>query len=142
MGQLSGNLISNIIKDAKAMKSPKFIQQKTVIEACRQLSIVSYSEIKDVLKADVLIKPSSFNYDQGMINKKPAERKDPSVTAKNFEKMITKQMARSSLLLAHLWDQMYEEAGKPDVKSYRSYRFPFTADFVAPDYYEAPAKKN
>ena len=142
VAQLSGDLMSNIIKEAKAMKAPKFIQQKSVIENCRQLSIVSNSEIKDVLKADVLLKPSSLKIDQGMSNKKTAERKDPSVTAKNFEKMITKQMARSSLLLAHLWDQMYEEAGKPEVKSYRSYLYPFTPDFVAPDYYDAPAKKN
>jgi hypothetical protein len=76
-----------------------------------------------------------------MSSKKIAERRDPCETSKDFEKMIIKQMARSSLLLAHLWDQMYEEAGSPKVDEYASFVFPFTPDFVRPDYYEQKEAK-
>jgi hypothetical protein len=130
-----GDMMSKIIKEAKAMKKPKFIGQKSVVEDLRALSLVTYSEIKDVLKADKMISPSSLTVDKGVSSKKYAERKPPCENSKNFEKMIIRQMARSSLLLARLWEQMYQEAGSPQVEEYGSYRFPFTPDFVQPDYY-------
>lgn len=135
VAQIDGNLMSNIIKDAKGLKAPKFTMQKTVIDNCRELSLLSFADIKSVLKADSVIKPSSIVIDKGMSNKKYAERKPASETYPKFEKLITRQMARSALLLAHVWDQIYEDAGKPNLKSYRSYLYPFTPDFVKPDYY-------
>jgi hypothetical protein len=136
-----GDMLSKIIKEAKAMKNPKFTQQKSVVEDLRALSMISYSEIKDALKADKVKSPSVLTIDKGMSSKKIAERREPCETSKDFEKMIIKQMARSSLLLAHLWDQMYEEAGSPKVDEYASFVFPFTPDFVRPDYYEQKEAK-
>ncbi|MGZ3724640.1 MAG: hypothetical protein ACXWQQ_02530 [Pseudobdellovibrio sp.] len=145
VSQLDGDLQARIIKQAQALKNPKFVQQKTTVEAMRALSVVSFSEVKDVLKADQVLKPSSVTIDKGMSLKKAAERKPASETYKKFEKLIVGQMARSSLLLAHLWDQIYEEAGKPDIKAYGSFLYPFTPDFVKPDYFDvkdpAPATK-
>jgi hypothetical protein len=49
-------------------------------------------------------------------------------------------MSDSTAQLAAFWDEIYERAGKPDLSAYRSYRYPFKPDFVAPDYLSpAPA---
>jgi hypothetical protein len=130
------DLLSKIVKNAKALKNQKYLQQNNTIEALRALSAATYPEINDALKADKVLKPSSIVIDKGMSNKKYAERKPPAETYKNFEKLIVRQMARSSLLLAHLWEQMYKEAGSPNVSEYKSYLYPFTPDFVKPDYIE------
>ncbi|MNL81910.1 hypothetical protein D3C87_2091530 [compost metagenome] len=44
-------------------------------------------------------------------------------------------MARGALLLANLWDEAYVQAGRPQLAAYKSYKYPFTVDFVAPDYF-------
>jgi hypothetical protein len=72
--------------------------------------------------------------------KTAAERKPPEENLKNFSSLITEQMARSAVLLAQLWDQMYKEAGEPELKSYKSYRYPLTPEFVTPDYYTIETK--
>jgi hypothetical protein len=51
-----------------------------------------------------------------------------------FKPMITRQIAHSAFLLARLWDEIYEKAGKPPLQYYGAYKFPVTPDFVAPDY--------
>ncbi len=123
-----------IVKQAQSWKSQKFIEKANAVENARALSEVSFNEIKDVLKADKLIKPSTLSIEKGMSLKKSAERKPASENFKNFEKLIVKQMARSSLLLAHLWDEAYKNSGEPELNKYRSYLYPFTPDFIKPDY--------
>lgn len=136
VAQFDGDLKTKIIKQAKALKNQKYLQQATPIENLQVLSTISFSEVKDVIKADKLLKPSSLTIEKGMSLKKVAERKPASENYKNFEKLIVRQMARSSLLLAHLWDQAYADAGSPNLKAYRSFLYPFTPDFVKPDYFE------
>ena len=141
VAQFDGDLISRIEKQAKALKNPSFIKKPTVVENMRALSEQSFADIKDVLKADVLIKPSTLTVDKGMSLKKGAERKSPAEAYKKFDKLIVNEMARSALLLAHLWDEAYLAAGQPSVKGYRSYLYPFTPDFVKPNYYDIPVMK-
>ena len=43
-------------------------------------------------------------------------------------------MSRSVLLLANLWDTAYEKAGSPDLSHYKSYRYPFTPDYIEVNY--------
>lgn len=141
VAQFDADLIARIVKEAKLLKSPGFVKKPTPIENMRALSEVSFADVKDVLKADVLVKPSTLTVDKGMSLKKPAERKAPAEAFKRFDKLIIKEMARSSLLLAHLWDQVFKAAGEPNVKAYKSFLYPFTPDFVKPDYYDIPEKK-
>lgn len=129
------DLLSKIVKEAKKMKNPKFTQNESTLENLRALSIITYSDIKEALKVDKVIKPSVLTIDKGMSNKKPAERKPASENYKAYEKLIVRQMARSSVLLAHFWEQLYKEAGSPQVSEYGSYLYPFTPDFVKPDYF-------
>jgi hypothetical protein len=132
---LPGDLEAKIIKQAKAWTSQKFTEKPTVYEKMRALSEVSYLEIKDVLKADRVVKPSTLTIEKGMSLKKPAERRPATENVQNFEKLVIRQLARASYLLAHLWDEAYVQAGKPDLKAYKSYLYPFTPDFVKPDYF-------
>ena len=110
------------------------LEKANVIENSRALCEISFSEIKDVLKADKVLKPSSVVIDKGMSIKKAAERKSPDETFKSFEPLIVRQMARSALLLAHSWDEVYKAGGEPALSKYRSYLYPFTPDFIKPDY--------
>lgn len=137
VAQFGSDLVDQIVKKAKSWKSQPFVQEnKSVIENMRTLGEVSVEEIKDIYKADPIIKPSTLKIEKGMSLRTPAERKSPEVAFKKLDKLIVKEMARSSMLLAHLWDRIYKEAGEPSVKSYKSYKYPFTPDFVKPDYIE------
>lgn len=104
-----------------------FIDENTTLEKMRTLGGVTFSEVQEVLDADPVLTPS--------VNKTPAVRKSAEEGQKAFDALIVKHMARSALLLAKLWDDIYLAAGKPNLGAYRSYRYPLTPDFVMPDYY-------
>jgi hypothetical protein len=135
VAQMGPNLTDQIVKKAKSWKSQKFTERKTVVENMRELASVSVSEIREIYKLDPIIRPSSIKIERGMSLKAAAQRRPPSEAANKMSPLVVKQMARASYLLAHLWDEIYKQAGEPPVKSYKSYRYPFTPDFVAPDYY-------
>ena len=103
----------------------------------RTLATMAVSEVKAVLKADPIIKNSQLKIEKGMSLKTPAERQPPEVGAKRFENLIIEDMARAATLLASFWDEVYVQSGSPDLKAYRSYRYPLTVDFIMPDYYSA-----
>ncbi|MBC7421586.1 MAG: hypothetical protein H7328_12735 [Bdellovibrio sp.] len=130
------DLVAKVTKKARAMKTPSFVKQKTFIENMRVFSDIAAEDIKEVLKLDPVTKPSSLKIDKGMSLRTPAERKDASVGLQKFEKLILTQMARSSYLLAYYWDEAYKAAGEPPIKAYKSYRFPHSPEFVAPDYFD------
>lgn len=138
VSEFGPELIPSIVKKAKSWSTQPFTEKKTVIENMQALSMVSASEVKEVLKADPIIKNSVIKIEKGMSLKTPAERKPPEVAFKKMNKIIIKQMARSSFLLAYLWDRAYEEIGKPDISTYRSYLYPYSVDFVKPDYIPEP----
>ncbi len=130
------DLVARITKKASSLKSPKFLKPDSVIEKMRALSEISSLEIKSINKVDPVIKPSVLRIEKGLSLRTPAERQPASVGFKRFEKLIVEEMARSSLLLAHLWDKAFIEAGEPTTKAYKSYKYPLTVDFVMPDYFE------
>ncbi len=132
--QFGPDLIALIAKKANSTKAKAFTEKKSVVENMRALSEISVSEVKEVLKADPIIKPSILKVEKGMSLKTPAERKPPAEAFKKMDKMIVRQMARSAVLLAHLWDEAFKAVGEPNIKNYRSYLYPFTPEFVAPDY--------
>lgn len=134
VGQFGPDLVSQIVKKAKAWKSQSFTQQKTVIENMRALSEISAAETKDVLKQDPIITPSVIKIEKGMSLKTPATRRSAAEAYKKMNSLIVKEMARSSYLLAHFWDEIYKASGSPAIKAYKSYQYPFTPEFVKPDY--------
>lgn len=136
------DLVALIVKKAKSWKKQPFTEKNTVVENMRALSEISFSEIKEVLKGDPIIKNSLIKIEKGMSIKTPAERRPSSEGYKRLQKTIVKQMARSSYLLAYFWDQAYKEIGEPSISAYRSYLYPYSVDFVKPDYIpELPTQK-
>lgn len=131
------DLQDRIVKNAQTHKKDAFMKKDLpVVERMKILSLISYDEIKLVNKADPVITPSTFKKEKGMSLKSPAKRKSAEEGFKKFEKLHVNHMGRAAALLASLWDKAYEDAGSPDLKSYKSYRYPFTPDFIFPDYYD------
>jgi hypothetical protein len=134
-------LENKVFQAAKKFKSAKWKNSRlTTIEKMQIFSEEALADQKEIEKLDPLIKKSELKIENGMNLRKQAERKDPSVGAKLFEPLIVKQLAKSSVMLAHLWDEAYRSIGKPELSKYKSYRYPLTADFIFPDYEETPPK--
>ncbi len=130
------NLTQLIVQQAQKIqkaKKDKELIKGSVLENMKALAQLSESEIEKVLKLDQITKPSVSKSERGMSIKTRAERKDPATTAKKFESLITEQMARASLVLAHSWEQAYIALDKPDLKKYRSFKYPFEPEFIKPD---------
>jgi hypothetical protein len=128
-------------KDKELKKTVQFLTAKNAVEKMRALSQLSYAEIKTILTIDPLRKPSEEKKEKGMSLRTPAEREDIKTVAGKLEPIIVQEMARSAALLAHLWDEAYIKVGKPKLTAYKSYKYPFTPEFVAPDYFEEKAAK-
>lgn len=136
VGQFDGDLEYTVLKKARAMKKEKFIKETNVIERMRALSALSEKDLEKVFKLDPVIKPSSISGEKtkGLEIKTKAERKSSEVGFKVYKDLISTQLARSARLLALLWDEAYTSAGKPKLAAYKSYKYPFTPDFVSLDY--------
>lgn len=144
--ELPPNLVSLVVDQAKKLqlkalsKSTKdktevaYLNEKTVLEKMRSLGGIANQERLQILKMDPVTKPSSEKNEHGMSLRKPAERQPAEKVAKKFQSLIVNDMARSAAMLAQLWDMAYAQAGRPELKNYRSYKYAFTPDFVTPDY--------
>lgn len=141
VSEFDGDLQARVLKEARGMKNPKFLKPKTVVEKMKVLSESSMDELKLIFKQDPVKKPSTVVNEKGMDIRKAAERESAAVGYKKFNKIIVTELARSSLLLAHLWDEAYVEAGKPVLTASKIYKYPLTVEFVAPDYLPAPTPK-
>lgn len=141
VSEFDGDLQARVLKEARAMKNPKFLKPKTVIEKMKVLSESSMDELKMIFKQDPVKKPSTIVNEKGMEIKKAAEREDASVGYKKFNKIIVTELARSAVLLANLWDSAYVEAGRPAMSSSKIYKYPLTVEFIAPDYLPAPKEE-
>lgn len=123
-------------KNKKNLQQVKYLNEKTVVEKMKALGEVSLSEVPKVFALDPVKKKSELKEEKGMSIKTPAERAPAETVSAKFEPLIVNQMARAATLLAQLWDQAYVEVGKPQLGAYKSYTYPFTPDFVAPDYFD------
>ena len=127
-------------KDKKEQAKVAFLAAATPLEKMRALSSVTVKEINPILALDPVTKPSHIENVDGRETKTPAERKPISAIQAKFSPLIVTDLARSTALLAELWDEAYAKAGKPDLSAYRSWRYPLTPEFVAPDYFDIPKK--
>lgn len=141
VSQFDGDLSAKVLAEARLLKKPAFLKPATTVEKMKALSEISSLDIKKIFAADPIIQPSEVKKEKGMEIKKAAIRKPADVAFKKLDKLIITQLARASVLLAHLWDESYEKAGEPKLAAYKSYKFPFTPDFVAPDYFDIETKE-
>lgn len=63
-----------------------------------------------------------------------AERRDASELRFKFHDLTVERLATAAEVLANLWFLAWEDAGKPDVKGYRSFAYPVSPEFIPPDY--------
>jgi hypothetical protein len=135
VSEIPGDLQAKILKEAKKIKKADYLKSDlTTLEKMRIFSQMAFDEIKNLEAWDPIIKKSEIKKDNGMNLRSAAERKSPSDSLKKIEPLIISQMARSSVFLAHLWDEAYRSAGKPDLSKYKSYKYPTTVEFIYPDY--------
>jgi hypothetical protein len=134
---LLGKVVEAGLKSQKSKAS--FLTAANTVEKMKALSELSLQDSKKVLDMDPIKKKSEEKSDKGMKNRTPAEREPADKVAKKFTVLLTTEMGRSAALLANVWDQIYKDAGQPDLKSYRSYKYPITPDFIYPDYFEIKA---
>lgn len=128
-----GDLQTQVLKEARKIKKAPWLQGST-LEKMRTFSQVAFEDLPQVWKLDPVLKKSERKEEKGMSLRTPAERKPPEEAAKKYKPLIIKQMARSAKLLANLWDEAYKNAGKPNLNTYKSYKYPHTVDFLYPDY--------
>jgi hypothetical protein len=142
VAEFDGDLDARVLTEARSLKNPSFLKPKTVVEKMRALGEISQKEVATIFKLDPVIKKSVENTEQhGMKLRTPAERQPAVVGYKRMNKMIVTELARSAVLLASLWDEAYANAGKPKLAAYKSYKYPFTVEFIYPDYFDiTPAK--
>lgn len=136
VSQFPPDLQDQIFKAAQKMrkeKNLKFMKGRP-IERMKGLSEVSVAEVERITRFDPVIKKSATEKPKEIEEWNTAQRKSPEIGYKIFKKQIINDLARSSLLLAAFWDEIYEEIGKPDLSKYRNYRYPFTLEHVVPDY--------
>jgi hypothetical protein len=135
VNELTYDTLSEIIKASKkAEKELSLPNTKTVIENMRTLSELSHKDLEVLLKLDPIIKKSEIREERGMELKTAAERRPAAEAFKKFKPLLLSHMARAATLLAHSWDQIYIQSGKPPVHKDNSYKFPHEYPFVAPDY--------
>jgi hypothetical protein len=125
----------------KKKSAPDFLTKDSVFESLRALTQVSGPEKTQIEALDPVLKKSEKPGEDGNGPKTRAERKKPQEVAKLFLPLMVKEMGRSAAALAHAWDMAYEKIGRPDLSAYRSYRYPFTPEFVPPDYYDVTASQ-
>lgn len=141
VGEFDGDLDARVLKEARGLKDPVFLKPATVIEKMKALSEISHGDLKKVIALDPIIKTSTVKSDKGMEIRTPAERQPATVGYKRMNKMIVSELARSALLLANIWDDAYVKTGSPKLAAFKSYKYPFTVDFIAPDYFTEEPKK-
>jgi hypothetical protein len=67
-----------------------------------------------------------------------AERRDAAELRFKFHDLTVERLATAAEVLAALWYDAWEDAGKPDFKGYRSFVYAIAPEFIPPDYLASP----
>jgi hypothetical protein len=118
-------------------KDSHFLNEKNPIRALQRLTLLSYQDIESLKKIDPILTTSKMKSEKGMSLRTPAIRKPAHEVVDVFAPYVRTHMARAALFLAHMWDKAYLDSSKKawPISKYKSYRYPFTPEFVKPDYY-------
>ena len=98
------------------------------------LALDSYSRLETANAIDrkfAIIKASGTGPDGKRL---AAERRDPAELRLKYHDLHVERLATAAEVLATLWYEAWQEAGKPDFKGYQSFAYALTPEFVPPDY--------
>lgn len=104
-----------------------------IVATMKELATYAHSEIPTLERLDPIVKLSRLSKTEKNEIKIPAVRKASSVGGQVFHTIIVQECARAALALAQFWDNIYLQAGKPDMKALR-YAYPLVPAFVPPNY--------
>lgn len=98
------------------------------------LALDSYSRLDAANALDrrfAMLKPSGVGPDGKRIS---AERRPAAELRFKFHQLHVERLATAAEVLAALWLQAWNDAGRPDFKDYRSFAYPVSPEFISPDY--------
>jgi len=90
----------------------------------------SHSRLPELLRLDTqysLLEESKSEKDR-------ATRKPVTETARHYEAFAIERLAIGASTLSQLWVLAWQQAGAPDLSTFRSYNYPVKPDFIRPDY--------
>jgi hypothetical protein len=119
-------LSQQVLDRARGVRT--FPRRGTLLERIRALSLHVARQIPKLLKLDRITAPSDQE------TKTFAKRPSAEDAAGDFGPYIIDQLARSAVLTAQLWDEMYAAGGSPDLTQYKHGPYPLEPPYVAPDY--------
>lgn len=98
------------------------------------LALDSYSRLEAANALDrrfAMLKPSGVGPDGKSFS---AERRPATELRFKFHRLHVERLATAAEVLAALWLQAWNDAGRPDFKDYRSFAYPVSPEFIPPDY--------
>jgi len=126
---LGADLTERVRVRAEAIADKQLLPSKIdVLRVMKAMSEKAEPEAAQIETLDVVVAPSSTD-------RRTAQRRPAAEACPVFHPMILEQMGRSARVLAMFWDEIFRRGGYPKLGAYRSYRYPFQPEFVAPDYF-------
>jgi hypothetical protein len=121
--------------EVEASASKEDVQNVAVLERMKTLGSFSPAEKLQVEQLDKTVTPSKISQDSnGDVHKVYAVRLGLSEACPSFRPLIVKELGRASANLAAFWDEIFVAGNSPNLSGYKSYIYPLTPAFVAPDY--------
>jgi hypothetical protein len=133
---LTGRGLERVRKQFPANERAAWSRDPVVLALA--LTLDSHGRLDDANAIDLkfaLLKPSSLGPEGKRMG---AERRNASELRPKFHDLIVERLATAAEVLADLWLQAWEEAGKPSFKGYRSFAYPVAPEFIPPDYLTTP----
>lgn len=140
---LSNSWEDEVVKYALDFKPVnKFIEQikkakkeeADALDLAIALAVDSISQKNRILTLDKVhaIKKASKKTENA---KRKADRKSPRDVLPYFRQSLKERVALSADMLAYIWFLSYKNAGFPDVKGYKSYKYPLKPEPILINYY-------
>jgi hypothetical protein len=74
--------------------------------------------------------------------KQKALRRKPVEAADSYRSFIVERWAVGADSLAKIWATAWNEAGRPDLTGYESFKYPLKPDFIVPSYLDSVPKND
>ncbi len=130
------SLEQDIFKQTKLKSNEKLFKNFAAsdLSVTERMKAISQSAIDDMPKVEKLDKLLKASVEGDSKKRELAQRDSLDKACPKFYPLFLNQMARSSVLLAQFWDEIYAKAKKPHLKNYKSFRYPLNPDFIPLDY--------
>ena len=129
---LTGRGLDRVLKQLPA--SDRSALSRDPVALTFALALDSHSRLGAANELDLrfaVLKQSGVGPDGKRLS---AERRPADELRFKFHALHVERLATAAEVLAALWYQAWEEAGRPDFKDYRSFAYPVAPEFIPPNY--------